>query len=87
MASDFRSFKEIVILIVGALSFAIGSNNIARADIDLISIGGEPITLNGWMRTREYVWSYFRPGAIKNQTYDNSYNYQAGRSRLLNSRN
>src|SRR5262249_54344617 len=33
--------------------------------------------LNAWMRTREYVWSYFQPGVIKHQTYENRYNYQA----------
>jgi Alginate export len=56
--------------------FVIGMNAPTRANIDLISIAGEPVTLNVWMRTREYVWSYFQPGTINKQTYENRYNYQ-----------
>jgi hypothetical protein len=50
---------------------------IAFGEINLISVGGEPVILNVWMRTREYIWNYFQPGIIKNATYENRYNYQA----------
>jgi hypothetical protein len=54
----------------------------ADAEIDLINANGTPITLTGWMRTREYVWSFFQAGPIGGKTYENSYNYQANVLRL-----
>src|SRR5438046_9752094 len=47
-----------------------------------MEIGGSALTLTGWMRTREYVWSYFQAGPIGGKNYDNSYNYQANVLRL-----
>jgi hypothetical protein len=30
----------------------------------LFDINGAPVTISGWMRTHEYVWSFFQPGSI-----------------------
>ncbi len=54
----------------------------ADAEVDLLDVNGTPITLSAWMRTREYVWSYFQAGRIGGKTYQNSYNYQANVLRL-----
>lgn len=54
----------------------------AEAEFDLFDVNGSPITASGWMRTREYVWSFFQAGPIDGKTYENSYNYQANTLRL-----
>jgi hypothetical protein len=54
----------------------------AGAEVDVGYANGSPITLSGWMRTREYVWSFFQAGPIGGKTYENSYNYQANVLRL-----
>ncbi|HTT74795.1 MAG TPA: alginate export family protein [Candidatus Binataceae bacterium] len=54
----------------------------ASAEIDLFDINGAPVTASGWMRTREYVWSFFQAGPIGGKSYQNSYNYQANVLRL-----
>lgn len=54
----------------------------ARAEVGLVDVNGTPVTLTGWMRTREYVWSYFQAGPVGGKTYENSYNYQANVLRL-----
>lgn len=67
---------------LGAIALLPSAAIKAHAAIDLISIGGQPLTLSAWMRTREYVWSYFQPGVIKGKTYENRYNYQANSLRV-----
>lgn len=54
----------------------------AEAEFDLFDVNGSPVTASGWMRTREYVWSFFQAGPIGGKTYENSYNYQANTLRL-----
>jgi len=77
MAREYILLNVRAIVIVSVLIFTFGSNTIAFAQIDLLSIGSEPVTLSLWMRTREYVWSYFQPGVIEKKTYENRYNYQS----------
>jgi hypothetical protein len=52
------------------------------AGVDVAKIAGEPLTMSGWMRTREYVWSYFNRGAPANGQSENQYNYQANVLRI-----
>jgi len=54
----------------------------ARAQLVLADVNGSPVTLSGWMRTREYVWSFFQSGPVGGKSYENSYNYQANTLRL-----
>jgi hypothetical protein len=46
MSRKYRLLKQIAILIAGLLSAAFGTNTIAFGEIDLISVGGEPVTFN-----------------------------------------
>lgn len=49
----------------------------ASAEVDLFDVAGTPITLTASMRTREYVWSYFNPGTVKNGNNNYQYNFQS----------
>src|SRR5579885_3718534 len=68
------------VLAVAMLVMAISKD--ADAEVDLIDINGSPLTMSGWMRTREYVWSFFQAGPVGGTTYENRYNYQANVLRL-----
>jgi len=48
----------------------------------LFKIAGHPLMLTGSVRTRDYEWSYFNPGPVKNGGSQNEYNYQANVLRL-----
>jgi len=76
------SWKQVAIGFLCTFTFAVSLKATARADVDLVSIGGAPVTMSVWMRTREYIWSYFQPGLIGGKTYDNRYNYQANTLRF-----
>ncbi len=47
------------------------------AAMELTTINGEPLTLSGWARFRDYTWSYFNPGPLPSAVSDNQYNYEA----------
>ncbi len=68
------------VLAVAMLVMAISKD--ADAEVDLIDINGSPLTMSGWMRTREYVWSFFQAGPVGGTTYENRYNYQSNLLRL-----
>jgi hypothetical protein len=76
------AYRKSLTAYLGALALLFACSVPAHADIDLISIGGQPVTFSAWMRTREYVWSYFQPGVIAGKSYDNRYNYQANSLRF-----
>ncbi len=76
-----KTSRRFGICIVALLVWA-AHGRTADAEVDLLEIGGAPITVSGWMRTREYVWSYFQAGPIGGKTYENRYNYQANVLRL-----
>lgn len=52
------------------------------AEIEVFSLAGEPVTFDASMRTREYVWSYFDPGAVSNGNNNYRYNFQSNVMRL-----
>jgi hypothetical protein len=62
--------------------FGVNLDARAGADVDLVSIGGDPVTLSIWMRTREYVWSYFNPGKVANGRNNYQYNFQSNVIRI-----
>lgn len=73
----FRCIAGLLALLLSAIL-----SGPADAEVDLIDVNGAPITASGWMRSREYVWSFFQAGSVGGKTYENSYNYQANVLRL-----
>ncbi len=75
-----RSQKYILIKTTAKLSLApllLVFVTIASADTDLFDVAGAPVTLTASMRTREYVWSYFKPGKVANGNSNYQYNFQS----------
>jgi hypothetical protein len=67
-------------MLLGAL--AIATPRISDA-MDLTTIDDEPLTLSGWIRFRDYTWSYFNAGPVPSAFgNDNQYNYPALVARL-----
>jgi hypothetical protein len=47
-----------------------------RAEFDLLTIAGQPITITGSIRGREEVWNWFTPGKVSNGQENNRYQFQ-----------
>jgi hypothetical protein len=72
--NGIRSVSRLLAVSLLAGLMAVGAVN-ARAQVDLFTIAGQPVTLSAIEQNREEVWSWFNPGLIKGRNYDNQYNF------------
>jgi hypothetical protein len=77
MPSSFARIAYALRLLAFALFLPALTGTLARAEIDLFSLDGSPVTLTASMRTRETVWSFFNPGPVANGNNNYQYNFQS----------